>query len=268
MTEERPLQKHEEKLVGRNIYLDLDSLFDTRLAILEHIDPIYAISVYENGYLTRTEDAFPYLDKVKFKEIFDQRDNDILSKSLMTSVYQLVKEQILDTLDNIYNTPGPRTMELVINVWPYDIDPEGLKLILKPFYDLSNERLTVRAIDIDPKVLPLEFFKMDYSLIIMYDYVRWFYNIMDKESTITNRIPRTNLVVPKLFLEESYNERELEELEKEQMNPFKGMELLCAPIIGLDFTDILVFSALLDPDFIKKRKLDLGILEIEKETSQ
>ena len=66
-----------DTIAGRDIYVDLDSLFDTRLAILDKIDNKYSTLIYEAGFANRTEDAFPRLSKEQFKKLFDDRDNDI-----------------------------------------------------------------------------------------------------------------------------------------------------------------------------------------------
>ena len=95
-----------EPIAGRDIYVDLDSLFDTRLAILDKIDTRYATLVYEAGYCNRTEDAFPRLSKEAFKKLFDDRDNDVLSRALLTNVIGMVKDHIKENVLHLHNKIG------------------------------------------------------------------------------------------------------------------------------------------------------------------
>lgn len=249
-----------ETIAGRDVYVDLDSLFDTRLAILDKLDSKYAILVYEAGYSNRSEDAFPRLNKETFKKLFDERDNDILSRSLMTSVISMIRDFIKENIKVLNTTPGKREINIYINVWPYSFDKEGVELILKPIYDLEKNRVNVHAINLDPKTIPASWFGQRFAFIIMYDYMRWLNNILNDAKTLQNKMPKTTLIAPKLFLNETYNEREYQEhLDAGNMDPFREIELICGQYIGLEYYETPLFSALLSPDFIQRRKQELGI---------
>lgn len=249
-----------EVVVGRDIYVDLDSLFDTRLAILDKIDRRYSTLIYEAGFANRTEDAFPSIDKEQFKKLFDDRDNSVLAISLMTSVYNMIKDHVTESAKELHRTPGGREINVYINVWPYEFDKEGVEMILKPIYDMAENRASVHALNKDPKTIPTSFFGQKFAFLVMYDYMRWLSSILDDPKTMTFPMAKTTLIVPKLFLAETYNEKEMEELlESGSFDPFRQVELVCAPYIGLEFFELPLFSAMLPPDFIQQRKVELGI---------
>lgn len=248
-------------VVGRNIYVDLDSIFDTRLAILDKIDPRYSILVYEAGFPNRTEDAFPKISKELFKELFDKRDSELLSRSLMTNVFNMVKSHVKENIQRMSSTPGGNNLEIFVNIWPYNLSKEGAEIIIKPFYEIEKDRVNVHALNIDPKELSASWFGQKFSFIVMYDYMRWLSNILNDPATIKHRLPKTTLIAPKLFLNETLNEREYQELlDSGAMDPFREVELACAQYIGLEYYDMPIFSALLSPIFIQERKKELGLI--------
>ena len=252
-----------EPIAGRDIYVDLDSLFDTRLAILDKIDTRYATLVYEAGYCNRTEDAFPRLSKEAFKKLFDDRDNDVLSRALLTNVIGMVKDHIKENVLHLHNTPGGREINVYVNVWPYEFDKEGVEMILKPIYDLEQNRVNVHALNVDPKELPASWFGQKFAFIVMYDYMRWLNNILDDPKTLQHKMPKTTLIAPKLFLNETYSEKEYQEhIDAGNFDPFREVELICSQFIGLEYYETPLFSALLPPDFIQKRKEELGLNDV------
>ena len=250
-----------DTIAGRDIYVDLDSLFDTRLAILDKIDNKYSTLIYEAGFANRTEDAFPRLSKEQFKKLFDDRDNDILANSLLTNVMMMVKEHAIDCIKKLHNTPGKKELNIYVNVWPYTFDKEGIEIILKPIYNIVENRINVHAINLDPKTISTTFFGDKFAFIVMYDYMRWLTFILNDPKTAKNTMGKTTLIAPKLYLGETYSEKDMQEiLDSGNFDPFKEVELVCAPFIGLEFYDIALFSAILSPDFIQLRKKELGLV--------
>lgn len=249
-----------EAIAGRDIYIDLDSLYDTRLAILDKIDTRYATLVYEAGFTNRTEDAFPRINKEQFKKLFDDRDNTVLAKAMLTNVMSMVRDHIKESVKNIHRTPGGKEINVYVNVWPYEFDKTGVELILKPIYDIEENRVNVHALNQDPKTIPTSFFGERFAFIVMYDYLRWLTNILDDPTTMAKPIPKTTLIAPKLFLNETYNEKDYQaHLDAGNMDPFREIELICAQYVGLEFYEIPLFCAMLPPNFIADRKKELGL---------
>jgi hypothetical protein len=78
------------------IFVDIDALFDTRLAVLDDLDPLLAAYVLENGYFNREEDSFKYCDFEMFQKLYKARDNDILAKSVITNVKNIIVDFVKD----------------------------------------------------------------------------------------------------------------------------------------------------------------------------
>lgn len=249
-----------EAIAGRDIYVDLDSLFDTRLAILDKIDTKYATLVYGAGFAERVEDAFPNISKEQFKKLFDERDNDILSRSLLTGVVSMVEEHLKETVKTLHKTPGSKEVNVYINCWPYEFDIEGVEMILKPIHEMAQNRANIHAMNKDPRTIPSSFFSNKFAFLVMYDYTRWLFSVLDDPRTISNPMAKTTLIAPKLFLADTFDDKDMQEmLGAGNLDPFREIELVCAPYIGLEFLELPIFSAMLPASFIQKRKEELGI---------
>ena len=59
---------------------------------------------------------------------------------------------------------------------------------------------------------------------------------------------------------QTYNEKDYQEhIDAGNFDPFREVELICSQFIGLEYYETPLFSALLPPDFIQKRKEELGL---------
>ena len=63
----------------QGVYIDLDSIFDTRFAVLEQVDPVLALNALKAGWGSRQTDIFEGLDKKLFDALYASRDTSVLA---------------------------------------------------------------------------------------------------------------------------------------------------------------------------------------------
>ena len=80
---------------NNGIYLDLDSILDTRLSLLFTFDPNLAKDVITHGYTSRDEDVFPGISKEVFASLYSKRTTNILFNATITKLIKLVNEFIV-----------------------------------------------------------------------------------------------------------------------------------------------------------------------------
>lgn len=107
-----------------NSYTDLDTLFDTRLAVASLLDPDGTADAINTGsYQNRLKDNIGRISGSIINTIHDRRNKGILQFSLPTKMFGLIKEHISDVMFNLLNVET-MNMKLYVNIYPYDLNFE------------------------------------------------------------------------------------------------------------------------------------------------
>lgn len=107
-----------------NSYTDLDTLFDTRLAVASLLDPDGTADAINTGsYQNRLKDNIGRISGSIINTIHDRRNKGILQFSLPTKMFGLIKEHISDVMFNLLNVET-MSMKLYVNIYPYDLNFE------------------------------------------------------------------------------------------------------------------------------------------------
>ena len=78
------------------IFVDIDSIMDTRLTVLHSIDEDIASKQIKSGaYFTRLKDEFDYITYDMFKYIYKNRNKQHLRLATPTPMLDLIKEYVL-----------------------------------------------------------------------------------------------------------------------------------------------------------------------------
>lgn len=226
------------------LMVDLDALFDTRLATLEFIDPWLAINALKNGYLDRVSDDFEFCPIALFKQVYDKRDLNILENSMLTDV-------VLIVLDFLKTAIKQRTdVNLYINIYPYDIDPQASGELLLPFYKAIDGQANIHVVKLNYKELSIKECKEHFSYLIKYDYIDWL-KYHSKE-LVKNPMREITLVAPRLYLGGTPTQQQLDELGNAKMEPYRAVELVMSSFINLEYYIPRLFSASLKDSFIER----------------
>ncbi len=167
------------------IYVDLDSLLDTRLGTLRlHWPEVFAKCISDQNYYLRERDDFTAWggpNQAEFMERYNQRDVETLQHSMVTAVPALVKNLMQIQDRDFEETPYFSAIGLDVNIWPYQLqDGSGsedevdeiseLKDIMRVFAGLNSEP---NIISRPPEAMTPMYITSRYKTLMMYDFRDW-----------------------------------------------------------------------------------------------
>lgn len=168
-----------------HVYVDLDSLLDTRLGTLRlHWPEVFAKCVADQNYYLRERDDFtPWggPTQAEFAERYAQRDVETLQHSMVTAVPGLVKNMMEIQDRDFEETPYFSSIGLDINIWPYELqDGRGGKDELDEIAELRSIMRVYSGLHSDPNIIsrPPEsmtpaYITSRYKTLFMYDFRDW-----------------------------------------------------------------------------------------------
>ena len=238
----------------QGIYMDMDSLFDTRFAVLEQVDPVLALHNLKNGWNNREQDVFEGIDKKLFDELYETRDNSVLAIAPATQVIDAVRTWTVKALQTIAGSPNGDKVVIFVNVWPYQITREHARKIGKSVSELVGQTVEVKMINVDVKTICTQTAKRYFSAMFMYDWDSWLETNTMNAAFERQRIPDVTLYAPKLFKNAVLNDEArlaMQQLTSNNISLFDQFEMIAGPQIGIEFINVAFFSHYLPTDYIE-----------------
>ena len=141
--------------VKKSIYVDVDSILDTRLSVLYLLSGQLAEQVTTDGsYFTRIRENFGPLSADIFQSFYDRRNKFVLKYAMPTKVISLIQLYIEDLAMDIKTAETDEEISMFINFYPYhDLEEDEVMLVInlikkflpelhiKPIF-MSREELT------------------------------------------------------------------------------------------------------------------------------
>lgn len=221
------------------LYMDLDSLYDTRMATLKIIDPKLALWAVEHGYTERVKDSFePYMDRATFADLYARRDYDWLKQANLTRCIEIVANFLDEAAVRVEQTPFTSPIEIEINTWPYVLTKDEAQLLVGPVTKLCDGISKLTLINYSPQMLTPMYAKSKYSLMVMYtSYRDWLDMHLGNGNFSKTQIATVSLIVPELRLEDS-TEEQVQEAIRQIGDPFRALENFLAPVVDINFAPI------------------------------
>lgn len=206
---------------GDNIYLDLDTILDTRMGTLATMGTEHAVRTLNSGkYHQRIADQFEGISRSTFDEAYAKRDINTLKRSLLTNVVFFLRRMIKDSLISAVINQKVEKMCFTVNVYPYNFDDPGMVEMLIAclrFHTYSTS--SVRIVSIPDEELTPEFCANNFVIMIRYDWVRW--AAKHKKFYETKGTPQLSIVVPEIFFDDVPTPEDIQNLQMKKQNPFK-----------------------------------------------
>lgn len=197
-------------MAKRNIYLDADTIFDTRLALLLRLDPATAKRI-AHKYDTRETDRFADPESTFTQEDWEKswalRDANLLRESIMTNGLRLLAKTIANINWEQDLDQAERTVEVTLNLWPYQLTEPEKKAICEAVSLHLPLKVAVNSCFIPLELLSFVDAKERWELMIGYNTFDWL-KAREKELE-TNDAPNLMLVVPRLYRGDPAAESEL-----------------------------------------------------------
>jgi hypothetical protein len=235
------------------LLLELDSILDTRLSLLvtkfpDRIDDI--LKIYFSRATNEFDGIISYED---FNSLYRQRDRSVLKNAVMCKTILLVKDFVDTALENMIQTSVEIPPKLILNIYPYDLSAEEIKLILTSMiFHIGNkvdiEVAYIRHEDILPS-------KMLNSLwgYLKFDYYNWLDDIGEKFKDNRERCPDTKLITPAYFPVKNKDISKLFTQDGKRIDPFFYFKTGLSYIIDIEFTEKSMFNRMW---YIEKPELD------------
>lgn len=258
---------HETK---SSLYIDLDSLYDTRLAILEAVDPAYAAYLLTHDYYTREYDKFIFIDEATYDLIWRNRDINYLKSALTTPMVDFVAKFVSDSIERRNSSPFDSNIEIYLNIWPYKMSTETAKQFAKPILKIiDGENIALNIVNMKPSDVTIKWCREKLAVMVMYEVSEWL------ESNFTNKssgfkvmhIPDITVIVPELYNGVAKTKEEIHSLQKQYGNLFRFTEEALKLFIGLAMFPIESFCADIPEEMltkIKERYPDMKLVDDTK----
>lgn len=223
-------------------YVDLDTMFDTKLSILKAAFPKFLKEYLKTEeYWKRNTDSFfcngTILDNDTFSILYKKRNNDILKTSYLTSIPYILAKQIQEhyreyDCGKCLNRPG-----IMVNIFPYKLSEEdckSLKLLISRYLEIPIETYFVRIPYSELDLLTL--CDNNVTSMIMNDGMDWIESI-DKNWLLRTDISHLKIITPKINNSKCEVTDEL----------FKSIEAMYKNIVDFEFLSASYFSPSLNP---------------------
>ena len=237
------------------IYIDLDSLLDTRLATLaKQSDQLAAVNLTDE-YHSRERDKFLGITKAEFQKLYKERDIETLSLSRITNIFKFViPKLIIPFIDRTRPNTYVEGLTLEVNLYPYVLDEETRNEIHKAICVWVENLVPVSLSYLSTEQRTPEHCQANYVAMISYEHSDWLnyhYNCSNWTSigemaTKVVRLPKLPFFVPALLDGQDFNPDELSDEERKIGHPLKAYEFMVSLLVKLEFIDVEYFSIIVN----------------------
>lgn len=241
-----------------SIIVDLDSILDTRLALIFMMDKDYVGKLLaDNRYFKRDSNLFEGIDYEAFMDHYERRNKGLLVNAVATKMVSFIAEyvtKIEEARDR--SVPDIDELEVHINTHPYSTlnDNELTAIVRGTSAKLMAEGMprttVVKTVSYTPEQLTPKLMNDNYAVVIMYEY----YKLLDVQARLKNfdksSCPSVTLFAPAINVKPHINPPErVKEVEEElntglkvKLSIYRHIELDYEMSINLTFLPIELFS--------------------------
>jgi hypothetical protein len=193
------------------------------------------LHAFDKKYHDRISDHIPGIDYDVFKSKYDQRNKLTLKNAMVTPMIVMLKEFCQRTIENSLSSPFAYTPKVILNVYPYQLEPDEIKLLA----DLISIRTAglpdVEVINSKPEEVTPLYAKNHLSVMAMYRYDEWLDLHCASGAFERHIAPEVTLFGPRLYFKKP-------EGGAPEVDPFQDMEQLASPLVNLHLLPVSRFS--------------------------
>lgn len=230
------------------ILIGLDELLDTRLVNYDLNHNEHLGSVLSEGYKYRIYDRFKGVSWEEVQESYSERNKEWLKEVLPTRMQKVLPQLVLNKT-NALTPDSTDTVKVFINVWPYELDTEELRVVRDSLFTMVNFGKTeLTMINVPLEEMSCQWLNQNDILSMwLYDGESWFNHHYKENMEI--RSPKTALHVPFLItIPVDDITAVLDATDECSVHPATITENAVKPIINLVYEDAVNFTAMDIPD--------------------
>lgn len=192
------LEANNEVRFNKSVYTDIDSLFDTRLPVLNNISHVISGKVLKDGsYFTRVKEQFDIIGGDIFTPLYEQRNKLVLPFALLTHIVDIIRVKVVEVISDISNMGNLDNLSLYINTYPYKLNLVEVESIKETIGMLVND-INIKMIYIPNDELTPEWIEEHVDLVIKYDGISWLEHNTKNLNLIRKPLLSTVFIVPAL----------------------------------------------------------------------
>jgi len=231
----------------QTVYLDLDSLLDTRVGVVAVNDPEAASMLMQEPYWLRESDDFSELTEGRvthalFRQWWQARDKQALVAARPTNIIRILEELSEALVSSQVNLPFVANTTYLVNYWPYQLEELEVQAIQQACEILTGNVVQVKMINYPPEKLTPQWLKREVSLMVVYDY--WAWMVAQKENFGISPIPEVNLITPAISHDHVITQEDRTVEHFGEVNPFAISELVMSVYITVQMIPVNFFSLL------------------------
>lgn len=227
------------------IYVDLDSLFDTRAAVMAQFGMDIVEKNITGDYYERVYDEFEDIDPEAWKEAYASRNSNTLREAMVTPVARILHMFGKQTIAALIGSPFRRQPKVVINTYPYKLGHASIEAIISGVKAVTKGVLDIEVITVPLDVLTPSYVKTNYVTMVMYSYWEWLEVHSLNRNLVDEQCPAVTLIGPRLVKSKEAA------LKLTGQDVFTAIETYAGLFIKLQLHPIDVFCV--DIDRIKKQ---------------
>lgn len=218
------------------LYVELDALFDTRMAILFQYGEEVVMEAFKENYANRRVDEFPGVDRADFEQRYAKRDRDVLLNAQITPVAEIIMEFIHRTIKASGATPFQYNPRVILNVHPYQLLSDEIEVIENGLRQITDDLCEIQVVNRSREEVTPTWVRQECQLLFMYDYWNWLELHSANKNFEKTACPLVQLHGPALFKSSSAIK------EVGSYDPFMALEIISSPIIKVVHHSASVFS--------------------------
>lgn len=220
----------DDKISG--IYVELDALFDTRLACLAKYDDVTLAKALIN-YTDRKIDDFTGVEYSLFKRDYDNRTKLILKDAGITNTLFFINDFIKKTIKLNYATPHKLKPKVIVNTYPYLLSKDETSVIVDSVFLIGDQLADVEVVHMSYEELTPSYLNSQISIMLVYEYYKWLEAQSLNNNLRKTSCPEVTMISPKIYFKPN--------TDNVDGDPFAAMEELARPFINLKLMPIGLF---------------------------
>ena len=218
------------------IYVELDTILDTRFSLLHSIDDKLAMGSLVSGkYFNRITDTFGYISNDVWREIYRRRNENVLLKPIPTKIQWLVKNYVKEADFNRFVEGTGEAVKIYLNIYPYVLSEEKKEKLRMGL--MNSMPVNVEVVFVNWSIMDItpEWVDENVSTMVMYDGLTWLGYWKDDGDIFRRSVPDTLLLTPRLMSGISPMDRNSE------INFFNNIKESLSMFIDINFLDVDMF---------------------------
>ena len=234
------MKESKDTYVTKNLYVDLDSIFDTRLPIVYYLDKNLSESIIKDkSYFNRIIDEFDYIDKNIFKVFYKNRNKTLLAYATPTNILRLVYKYYSEvtTSNKIYG--NDESIKIYLNIYPYELNIAETHNIISGIKSMISEDIDVSIISMSEEEVTPSWLLENVAAVFMYHGMDWLERHTANFNIINSPMLDVGMMVPAII---SGNKKKIKMTEYGDF--FEGIEKSLGTLVKLKFLPVKDFSIL------------------------